>query len=122
MEEEHRPLWRHFIQTIPETDLSDCQVVDFGCNRGGFLHLLHELKPFRHALGIDIAQESIAACRGAECRWVSADRLRNRGASIRVARLLDHAFVTRLSTHCPISQPMHPTCIGLSDEGASTIP
>jgi SAM-dependent methyltransferase len=45
--------------------LSGCQVVDFGCNRGGFLRLLHELKPFRHALGIDIAHESVAAARKA---------------------------------------------------------
>ena len=63
MEEGHRPLWRHFIETIPETDLSTRQVLDFGCNRGGYLRLLHALKPFRHALGVDIAQESIAAAR-----------------------------------------------------------
>jgi SAM-dependent methyltransferase len=63
MEEGHRPLWHHFIQTIPETDLSTWKVLDFGCNRGGFLRLLHELKPFRHALGVDIARESVAAAR-----------------------------------------------------------
>ena len=65
MEEGHRPLWRHFIQTIPETDFSTWQVLDFGCNRGGFLRLLHELKPFRRALGVDIARESVAAARSA---------------------------------------------------------
>jgi SAM-dependent methyltransferase len=64
MEESHRPLWRHFIETIPETDLSTRDVLDFGCNRGGFLRLLNALKPFRHALGIDIAAASIAAARG----------------------------------------------------------
>ena len=63
MEEGHRPLWRHFIQTIPEADLSTREVLDFGCNRGGFLRLLHALKPFRRALGIDIAADSIAAAR-----------------------------------------------------------
>ena len=63
MEEGHRPLWRHFIQAIPETDLSTRQVLDFGCNRGGFLRLLHALKPFRQGLGVDIAHESIAAAR-----------------------------------------------------------
>lgn len=63
MEEGHRPLWRHFIETIPETDLTTRQILDFGCNRGGFLRLLHSLKPFRQALGIDIAQDSIAAAR-----------------------------------------------------------
>lgn len=63
MEQGHRPLWRHFIQSIPETDLSTREVLDFGCNRGGFLRLLHALKPFRQGLGIDIAEESIAAAR-----------------------------------------------------------
>jgi len=63
MEEAHRPLWRHFIETIPETDLSTRDVLDFGCNRGGFLRLLHAIKPFRRALGIDIARDSIAAAR-----------------------------------------------------------
>jgi SAM-dependent methyltransferase len=61
MEEGHRPLWRHFIESIPETDLSTREVLDFGCNRGGFLRLLHALKPFRHAIGVDIAVDSIAA-------------------------------------------------------------
>jgi SAM-dependent methyltransferase len=63
MEDAHRPLWRHFIQSVPETDLSTREVLDFGCNRGGFLRLLHALKPFRRALGIDIATGSIAAAR-----------------------------------------------------------
>ncbi len=64
MEEGHRPLWRHFIETVPETDLSTRQVLDFGCNRGGFLRLLYALKPFKHAVGVDIASDSIAAARG----------------------------------------------------------
>ena len=63
MEAAHRPLWRHFIQSIPETDLSTRAILDFGCNRGGFLRLLHALRPFHHGLGIDIARDSIAAAR-----------------------------------------------------------
>jgi SAM-dependent methyltransferase len=63
MEELHRPLWRHFIETIPEADLSTRDVLDFGCNRGGFLRLLYALKPFHTALGVDIARDSIAAAR-----------------------------------------------------------
>lgn len=63
MEESHRPLWRHFIETIPETDLSARDVLDFGCNRGGFLRLLHAQKPFRRGLGVDIAQASLAQAR-----------------------------------------------------------
>lgn len=61
MEESHRPLWRHFITIVPETDLSTREVLDFGCNRGGFLRLLHALKPFRRGLGVDIARHSIDA-------------------------------------------------------------
>ncbi|HUO00315.1 MAG TPA: class I SAM-dependent methyltransferase [Bradyrhizobium sp.] len=56
-------MWRHFINTIPEHDLSTREVLDFGCNRGGFLRLLHALKPYRRALGVDIAEASIAAAR-----------------------------------------------------------
>lgn len=61
MEAGHRPYWRHFITRIPETDLSTREVLDFGCNRGGFLRLLHALKPFRRGVGVDIAQDSVAA-------------------------------------------------------------
>jgi len=61
MEESHRPYWRHFINIVPETDLSTREILDFGCNRGGFLRLLNALKPYKSALGVDIAHESIAA-------------------------------------------------------------
>jgi SAM-dependent methyltransferase len=64
MENGHRPFWRHFIGLITETDLSTHRVLDFGCNRGGFLRLLYDLRPFQQGLGIDIAQDSIAAARG----------------------------------------------------------
>ncbi len=63
MEAAHRPLWRHFILSIPETDLSTRTVLDFGCNRGGFLRLLQALKPFHAGVGIDIARDSIVAAR-----------------------------------------------------------
>ena len=63
MEGGHRPLWRHFIETAPLGDMSTRDVVDFGCNRGGFLRLLHALRPFQRGLGVDIAHDSIAAAR-----------------------------------------------------------
>ncbi len=59
----HLPYWRHFIATIPKTDMSDKSVLDFGCNQGGFLRLLQALRPFRKGLGIDIARKSIAAAK-----------------------------------------------------------
>jgi SAM-dependent methyltransferase len=55
----HAPYWRRFIDLVPETELSDKDVLDFGCNQGGFLRLLYALRPFRHGVGIDIAHQSI---------------------------------------------------------------
>lgn len=62
----HSPLWRHFIETIPERDFSTKTVLDFGCNRGGFLRLLHALRPLRRGVGVDIATESIRAANEAK--------------------------------------------------------
>ncbi|RJX37457.1 class I SAM-dependent methyltransferase [Paenibacillus pinisoli] len=59
MEETHLPHWRKVLRFIPEQDLRDCSVLDFGCNQGGFLRLLHELRPFREAVGTDLATRSI---------------------------------------------------------------
>jgi len=59
MQHEHEPAWRAMIDLVEE-DLSNRTVLDFGCNQGGFLRLLHEIKPYRRALGIDIAEQSIA--------------------------------------------------------------
>ena len=61
----HAPYWRHFIEAIPERDFSTKRVLDFGCNRGGFLRLLYALRPFRSGVGIDIASESISAAKAA---------------------------------------------------------
>ncbi len=61
MAESHSPYWRHFIETVPERDFSSRTILDFGCNRGGFLRLLYAMRPFRHGVGIDIASESVAA-------------------------------------------------------------
>jgi SAM-dependent methyltransferase len=66
MADGHRPYWKHFIGLVPETDLADKDVLDFGCNRGGFLQLLHATRPFRSGLGVDIATESIAAAEAAK--------------------------------------------------------
>lgn len=55
----HAPIWRHLIGLVPETDLSALSVLDFGCNQGGFLRMLHTMRPFRRALGVDIARKSV---------------------------------------------------------------
>ena len=61
MAQVHAPYWRHFIECLPERDLAIKTVLDFGCNRGGFLRLLYALRPFQHGIGVDIAADSVAA-------------------------------------------------------------
>lgn len=34
MADGHAPIWRHLIELIPERDLTDKSVLDFGCNQG----------------------------------------------------------------------------------------
>jgi 2-polyprenyl-3-methyl-5-hydroxy-6-metoxy-1,4-benzoquinol methylase len=63
----HSRYWRHFISSVPEIDLSEKSVLDFGCNQGGFLRLLHAMRPFRRGLGIYIASNSIAVAKS--LRW-----------------------------------------------------
>ncbi|OWO95945.1 SAM-dependent methyltransferase [Rhizobium esperanzae] len=60
MADGHAPIWRHLIDLMLERDLSDKSVLDFGCNQGGLLRHLYAIRPFRKALGIDIAETSIA--------------------------------------------------------------
>jgi 2-polyprenyl-3-methyl-5-hydroxy-6-metoxy-1,4-benzoquinol methylase len=59
MSDGHAPIWRYLIDLIPEKDLAFKSVLDFGCNQGGFLRLLHAVRPFQKALGVDIAEQSI---------------------------------------------------------------
>lgn len=143
MEEAHRPYWRHFIATIPETDLSTRTVLDFGCNRGGFLRLLHALKPFHRGLGVDIARDSVAAAnalRGtAPVRYEIATSLDAWPAQFDIAfsyeviyllpDLADHAAqmhaalkpggvyyaVTGCHTHCPLWPDWRTRIAGLSN-------
>ncbi|PTA80058.1 bifunctional 2-polyprenyl-6-hydroxyphenol methylase/3-demethylubiquinol 3-O-methyltransferase UbiG [Serratia sp. Nf2] len=55
----HAPIWRHLIGLVPENELSGVSVLDFGCNQGGFLRLLHQIRPFQQAVGVDIARQSV---------------------------------------------------------------
>jgi SAM-dependent methyltransferase len=56
----HAPIWRRMIDVSVPHDLSASTVLDYGCNQGGFLRLLHDRHPFKSAVGIDIARESVA--------------------------------------------------------------
>ncbi len=55
----HASVWRHLIDLVPERDLTSHSVLDFGCNQGGFLRMLHAIRPFRFGLGVDIAADSV---------------------------------------------------------------
>src|SRR5207237_10514154 len=45
--------------SLPQ-DLQASTILDYGCNQGGFLRMLFDRHPFRAAMGIDIARESVA--------------------------------------------------------------
>jgi SAM-dependent methyltransferase len=56
----HAPIWRRMIDVAVTGDLMAASVLDYGCNQGGFLRMLYDRAPFRSAVGIDIARESVA--------------------------------------------------------------
>ncbi len=60
MQEGHGPSWRAMVSQIVEPSLKDAKILDFGCNRGGFLRMLYDAKPFKEAIGVDIACDSVA--------------------------------------------------------------
>lgn len=56
----HAPIWRRMINVSMPHDLQDSTILDYGCNQGGFLRMLYDRHPFKGAVGIDIARESVA--------------------------------------------------------------
>jgi SAM-dependent methyltransferase len=56
----HAPIWRRMIDVAAPADLRQSTVLDYGCNQGGFLRLLYDRHPYKSAVGIDIARESVA--------------------------------------------------------------
>ncbi|MEJ0063742.1 MAG: class I SAM-dependent methyltransferase [Alphaproteobacteria bacterium] len=60
MEDEHDYLWQRMIEKLGDLDLTQAAVLDFGCNQGGFLRRLYQSHPYRLAVGVDIALESLA--------------------------------------------------------------
>ncbi len=57
----HAPIWRRMIDVaIHWQPAVTSTVLDYGCNQGGFLRMLYDRHPFRSAIGIDIARESVA--------------------------------------------------------------
>jgi SAM-dependent methyltransferase len=56
----HAPIWRRMIDVSITHDLRESTILDYGCNQGGFLRMLYDRHPFKGAVGIDIARESVA--------------------------------------------------------------
>jgi len=56
----HAPIWRRMVEVSVPHDIRESTVLDYGCNQGGFLRLLYDHHPFKAAVGIDIARESVA--------------------------------------------------------------
>lgn len=63
MFEDHAYLWRHLIGATNDHELSTKTVLDYGCNRGGFLQTLYRHSPFKHGIGVDVAELSLAVAR-----------------------------------------------------------
>lgn len=60
MGDSHVVSWQAIIDNIAEPDLSKADILDFGCNQGKFLRQLYGQKPFRSAVGIDLAADTVA--------------------------------------------------------------
>lgn len=59
MEESHQEGWQKVIALIDQKDILAKDVLDFGCNQGGFLRKLYETTPFKSGYGIDLAKLAI---------------------------------------------------------------
>lgn len=59
MNDDHMDLWLRMIRMLPNRDFKDKTILDFGCNQGGFLKTLYSLHPYKEALGVDIAEDSL---------------------------------------------------------------
>ncbi|EHI69508.1 class I SAM-dependent methyltransferase [Streptococcus ictaluri] len=60
MEDSHQTAWKHVITLLDSNDIKNRNVLDFGCNQGGFLRVLYDNVPFKKGAGIAIAINAIA--------------------------------------------------------------
>jgi SAM-dependent methyltransferase len=86
----HAPIWRRMIDVSVPHDISHSSVLDYGCNQGGFLRLLYDRHPFRGAVGIDIARESVARAELLKGQRPVEYRVTDSAASL--GRAFDYAF------------------------------
>lgn len=86
----HAPIWRRMIDVAVGHELHDSTVLDYGCNQGGFLRMLYDRHPFKSALGIDIARESVARAELLKGHRPIEYRVADSAASL--GRSFDYAF------------------------------
>jgi len=66
MTDDHAWIWREMIETIPNRDLSGAKVLDIGCNQGGFLRMLFDMRGFAEGVGVDLAEDRVALAEAAK--------------------------------------------------------
>lgn len=86
----HAPIWRRMIDVSVPHDLHDSTILDYGCNQGGFLRMLYDRHPFKSAVGIDIARESVARAELLKGHRPVEYKVTDSAASI--GRSFDYAF------------------------------
>jgi len=86
----HAPVWRRMIDVSVPHDLHDSTILDYGCNQGGFLRMLYDRHPFKSAVGIDIARESVARAELLKGHRPIDYKVTDRAASL--GRSFDYAF------------------------------
>jgi SAM-dependent methyltransferase len=86
----HAPIWRRMINVSVPHDLHDSTILDYGCNQGGFLRMLYDRHPFKGAVGIDIARESVARAELLKGQRPIDYKLTDSAASL--GRAFDYAF------------------------------
>ena len=86
----HAPIWRRMIDVSVPHDLHDSTILDYGCNQGGFLRMLYDRHPFKSAVGIDIARESVARAELLKGHRPIDYKVTDRAASL--GRSFDYAF------------------------------
>ena len=90
MGQAHAPIWRRMVDVSVPHDLSASTVLDYGCNQGGFLRLLYDTHPFKSAIGIDIARESVGRAEMLKGHRPIDYKVANAAASL--GRTFDFAF------------------------------
>lgn len=59
MERDHVIEWSSIVNSVSPSLIRDLSILDYGCNRGGFLRYLNQCFPVSSGLGVDVAVDSL---------------------------------------------------------------